>query len=65
MRTIHVGIGHDDDFVVAQTFEIERPFALAVADARANGRDHRADFVVLKNLVETRLLDVNQFAANR
>ncbi len=65
VRAVHVGVGHDDDFVIAQLRDVERAFALAVADARADGRDHRADFVVLKNLVEPRFLDVDQFAANR
>ena len=65
MRAVHVGIGHDDDFVIAQFVEIKRAFTLAVANARADGRDHRADFVVLKNFVEPRFLDVDQFAANR
>ena len=46
-------------------FEVERAFALAVADAGADGGDHRADFVVLKHLVEPRLLDVDELAANR
>ena len=65
VRAVHVGIGHDDDLVIAQLFEIERAFALAVADAGADGGDHRADFVVLKHLVEARLLDVDELAANR
>ncbi len=37
----------------------------AVADAGADGRDHRLDFVVLEHLVEPRFLDVDQLAANR
>jgi hypothetical protein len=64
VRAVHVRIGHDDDLVVAQLFEIERALALAVADARADGGDHRADFVVLKHLVQARLLDVDELAAN-
>ena len=64
MRTVHVRVGHDDDLVVAEFFNIECSLALAVADARADGGDHRADFVVLKHLVQARLLDVDQFAAN-
>ncbi len=65
MRTVHVGVRHDDDFVVAQLLDVERPLALAGADAGADRRDHRADLAVLKHLVEPRLLHVDQLAANR
>ena len=65
VRAVHVRIGHDDDLVVAQLFEVERAFAFAVADARADGGDHGADFGVLQHLVQARLLDVDQLAANR
>ena len=59
VRAVHVGVRHDDDFVIAQLFQIERAFALAVADARADGRDHRADFIVLQHLVEPRFFHVD------
>ena len=65
VRAVHVGIGHDDDLVVAQLLEVEGAFAFAVADAGADGGDHGADFVVLKHLVQARLLDVDELAADR
>ena len=65
VRTVHIGVRHDDDFVVAQLLDVERAFAFAIADARAHGGDHRANFIVLKHLVQPRLLDVDQLAANR
>ena len=36
-----------------------------LADAGADGGDHRLDFLVLENLVEPRFLDVDQLAADR
>ena len=35
------------------------------ADARADGGDHRTDFIVLKHFVQPRLLHVDEFAAQR
>ncbi len=62
---VHVGIGHDDDLVVAELLEVEGAFAFAVADAGADGGDHGADFGVLEHLVEAGLLDVDELAADR
>jgi hypothetical protein len=39
MRAVHVGIGHDDDLVVAQLVQIE----LVAADPGAKRGDQRAD----------------------
>ena len=72
MRAVHVGIGHDDDAAVAQLRDVEGRFVLAVAafvfrlaDAGADGGDHRLDFGVLEHLIEARFLDVDQLAADR
>ena len=35
MRAVHVGVGHDDDLVIAQLFELE----LVMADAGAERGD--------------------------
>ena len=64
VRSVHVGIGHDDDLVVAELLDGERAFTLAIADPGADGGDHGPDFVVLKDLVEARLFNVNQLPAN-
>jgi len=61
VRAVHVGVGHDDDLVVARLLDVE----LVVADARADGGDHRADFLVAEHPVEARLLDVEDLAAQR
>ena len=41
MRAIDVGIGHDDDLVIAQLVEVE----LIAANAGAHRGDQRADFL--------------------
>ena len=43
MRAIDIGVGHDDDLVIAQLFEVE-----LVADAGAHRLDQRADFLGAK-----------------
>ncbi len=61
MRTIDVGVGHDDDFVVAQLGDIE----FLMADAGAERRDKRADFSGAEHPVESRPLDVENFSTKR
>ena len=65
MRSVHVGVGHDDDPPVAQLAEIERALLVAFADAGAHRGDHGLDFGVLEHLVQTRFLHVDQLAADR
>src|SRR6476620_6496233 len=60
MRAIDVGIGHDDDPVVAQFADVE-----LIAHRRAERRDQRADLVVLQDLVQPRLFDVQDLASQR
>ena len=62
---VHVGIGHDDDLVIADLVDVERAFLLAIADARADGGDEVLDFPVLQRAVEAGLLDVEDLAAQR
>ena len=60
---VDVGVGHDDDPVVAQLRDVE-----AVADALdpgAEGDDQRPDVLAREDLVEARLLDVQDLAAQR
>ena len=61
MRAVHVGVGHDDDAVVAQLGDVE----VFGADAAAERRDHRLDFVAAEHLVEAGLLDVQNLALER
>src|SRR5436190_6770056 len=57
---IDVGVGHDDDPVVAKLGRVE-----ALADPRTESDDQRADVLAREDLVEARLLDVEQLAPER
>ena len=59
MGAVHVGVGHDDDLVVAQLVQVE----VIAADAGAQGGDQRADFVGRQHAVETGALHVQDLAA--
>ena len=59
MRAVDIGVGHDDDLVVAELGEIE----LVMADAGAERGDQRADLLAPQHLVEARPLDVEDLAA--
>ncbi len=61
MRAVDVGVGHDDDLVVAQLVGVE----LVAADAGAERGDQRADLLAREHLVEARALDVEDLAAQR
>ena len=61
VRSVHVGVRHDDDAVVAQLLDVE----VLAADAAAERRDHRLDLVAAQHLVEARLLDVQDLALDR
>ena len=58
MRAIDIGICHDDDFAVTAFCQIK-----IIADARTECRNHRADFGVGKNLIETCLFYVQNLTA--
>ena len=57
VRTIDIGIGHQDDLVVAQLRDVE-VVAVALGEAAAEGVDHGLDLRVRENLIHRRLLDV-------
>src|SRR3990167_8488819 len=61
VRTVDVGVGHDDDVVVAQLVDV----VLIAADTTAQGGDQGADFLGGNHLVETRFLDVENLALQR
>ncbi len=60
VAAVHVGIGHDDDAAIAQARQVE-----VIADAGAQGRDQRLDFVVGQDLVQAGALGVEDLAAQR
>src|ERR1019366_3154265 len=61
VRAVHVGVGHQDDLAVAQLRNIEIFFA----NARAQRRNHGANFLVPQHLVVTRLFDIQDLALER
>ena len=61
MAAVDVGVAHDDDAVVAQLGDVE----VVGADAGAERRDDVADLLGGERLVEARLLDVQDLAAQR
>jgi hypothetical protein len=67
VRAVDVGIGHDDDLVVAQFGEVEPALALLVrrADAGAERRDDVGHLLRRQHLVATCALDIEDLAADR
>ena len=63
--TVHVGVGHDGDGVVAQLGQIDVAFPAYQAYAGAHGRDQGLDFLVGQHFVKTGALDVENFAPQR
>ena len=61
MGAVDIGVGHDDDLVVAQLVGVE----LVLADAGAERGDQRADLLGAEHLVEARPLDIEDLAAQR
>ena len=57
MGAVHVGIGHDDDLVIAQLVQVE-----VVPDARAQSGDDRGQLIVAVYLVRPGLLHVKHLA---
>ena len=63
MGAVDVGVGHDDDLVVAQLVDVEAFAIFVAADAGAECGDQRADFGRRQHLVEAGALDVEDFSA--
>ena len=61
VAAVHVRVGHQNNFVVAQLGDVE----IVLADARAKRRDDGADFLVPQHLVVARFFDVEDFSLER
>ena len=61
VRAVHVGVGHDDDPVVAELGDIE----VVLADTGAQGRDQGPDLLGGDHLVEAGLLHVEDLPLER
>lgn len=57
---VDVGVRHQDDLVIAELLDVE-----VLVDPGAEGRDQRLDLLVLQDLVDPRLLDVEDLASDR
>ena len=62
---VDIRIRHDDDLVVADLFNIEGPFLIAITNAGSDGGDHGLNLTILKRAVKTGLLDVDHFSSQR
>ena len=60
MGAVHIGIGHDDDPVVAAFAHVE-----VVIHSAADGGDQRLDLLVFEHFVPAGLFNVQKFASNR
>ncbi len=59
MGAVDVGVGHDDDLVVAEFFQVK----LLAADAGAEGGDELFDLLGTEDFVEARLFHIHNLAA--
>ena len=57
MRTIHIGIGHDNDLVVTQFCDIE-----VFMDTRSESSDHGFDLGISIDFIQSRFLHVQNFS---
>ena len=60
MLPVDIGIGHQDDLVVAKFCDIE-----IIMDTCTKGCDEGLDFIVLKYSIDARLLNIEDLSANR
>ena len=60
MRTVNVGVAHDDDATIAQLGHVE-----VLTDANADGGNDVLDLLVFQHLVQASTLDVENFTAQR
>ena len=54
MRAIHIRVGHDYDFMIAQLFDIK----FIATDPRPKGHHKISNFLTVEHAVKTRALDV-------
>ena len=64
VASVHVGIRHEDDLVVAQLRDV-KVIAVALGEAAAEGVDHGLDLRVGQDLVHGGFLHVEDLSADR
>ena len=57
MGTVHVGISHDDNLVVADFIKVK-----VLADAGTERCDNRLEFLIAEYLIESGLFDVQHLS---
>ena len=57
MRTIHIGIGHDNDTMIAKLLEIER-----LTNRCSECYDKIFDLLIGKDFIDTSLLSIEDFS---
>lgn len=62
VAAIHVGVGHDDDLVVAGFANVKAAFVGTITDAGADGGDHGLDFFVLQGFVEAGFFYIDELS---
>ena len=60
MRSIHISIGHDDDTVISELFDVE-----CLSDRSSESNDEVFDFLIGKNLIYAGLFGIQDFSAKR
>src|SRR5215217_3578099 len=65
MGAVDIGVGHNDDLVIAQLGDVEALDIRVAADTGAKGGNQRADLGRRQHLVEAGALDIQYFAAQR
>ena len=61
MGAVHIGVGHNDNFVIADFFQLH----LAFAHPRAYGGDYGSDFLVGEDFVKAGFFDIDDFSPQR
>ena len=61
VRSVHVGVGHDDDLAIAALAQVD----LLVADAAVQGGGDVLDFVVTEHLVDAGLFHIEDLSPQR
>ena len=61
MGTVHIGVRHDDDLVVAQFFQIE----IRLFHSCTQGGDDESDFLAFEDLVKAGFFDIEDFPFKR
>ena len=64
MRTVHIGICHNNNFVIPQ-FRNIKVISVSFRKSAAESINHRLDFRICQNFVYTRLLHIQNLTTNR